>query len=290
MSARDPLTPEPPEHDGRDWDEQLSRLLRDGSHIGGHIDAGSTWAGGRRRRTRRRVGAGVVLAAGAAAVAAFVVPAVVGHDVTDPSQMQPAATESATPQPTHTPTTTTSETEPTDGASTDGPDETTRTLAPNAGVAGPDDVIAQDPVGDVGAVSIDGRRFGLNDGFDRAVLDWSLSPASEAGSATPGVRAEYVDDPEDLPGDLNVVGAQEVLLITVSDADNLSGYYWTDEDLARIDDLEVVEGADLELDFEVEERFYLALGMAERHDFRLDTLQDPDRFAIDILHGEDTEG
>jgi len=135
----------------------------------------------------------------------------------------------------------------------------------------------QDATGEA-QLLIDGVRVGLQDGFDRVVLDLS-------GSGEVGWRVDYVDDPvldgSGIPVDL---AGDHVLQVSAL------GMAYPERGDTTYDELLLVDGGDLTTVTEVlrgapfEGQVDVYVGTSDRSPFRVFRLGDPERLVIDIQH------
>lgn len=205
---------------------------------------------------------------------------------------EPTATPpEATTAPSATPTTPTSPGET--GTTTDPSQTATSATAPpttsteTAGEAGPEDspdtlpgfadaVAEQEATGEV-QLLVDDVRLGLQDGYDRVVLDLS-------GTGQVGWRAEYAEAPaldgSGIPVDL---AGDHILRVTARGM-----AYPEPGDTAYDDGLLLVDGGELTTVTEVlrgvpfEGQVDVYVGTVERAPFRVFRLGDPERLVIDV--------
>lgn len=238
-------------------DQDITRLLREGSTIGGTVDVDGAWATGRRRRTRRRAVTGVVAAAAACAVLGIGYAAVSGSLPgfgEDP--VAPAASDTEEP--------------PSAEPSVQEPQVVVDSS--NAGVLSPEEVV--DVAGSSGASGAVGAlRFGRHEGFDRAVIEL------EDVVGRPGYRVGYAEPGTELPGGVSDVPADQVLLIELDvdpgDTTISPGHQDVIGGLGLVRGAEVVGNEDGTLT--------LALGLQERYSYQVTYLDEPNRLAVDVI-------
>ncbi|MCK0112616.1 hypothetical protein MWU75_10735 [Ornithinimicrobium sp. F0845] len=177
------------------------------------------------------------------------------------------ATVTDVPDPSEVPTTTTEEPAGEAGAEGD--------PGPLPGFA--EETVQQDPTGQAQLI-IDGIRLGLQDGFDRVVLDLS-------GTGEVGWRVEYVDAPaldgSGIPVDL---AGDHVLVVSAL------GMAYPEPGDTTYDELLLVDGGDLTtvsevlraVPFEGQVQVYVAT--RDRVPFRVFRLGDPERLVVDVQH------
>lgn len=142
-----------------------------------------------------------------------------------------------------------------------------------------DAVVRQDPGGEATQLTIDDLRLGLQDDYDRVVLD--LSGTGEVGWFVQYVQAPAMDGsgfPVDLAGDhvLQVV-AQGMAIPEPGDTAYDPGSLLIDGgELSQV--TEVLRGAPFEGQVQV------FIGTEEQAPFRVFRLADPERLVIDIQH------
>lgn len=142
-----------------------------------------------------------------------------------------------------------------------------------------DATVRQDPGGEATALTIDDVRLGLQDGYDRVVLD--LSGTGEVGWIVRYVEAAAMDGsgfPVDLAG-------EQVLLVTTQGM-----AYPQPGDPAYDPGLLLIDGGDLSQVTEVmrgapfEGQVQVFIGTKEQAPFRVFRLAAPERLVIDIQH------
>lgn len=195
-----------------------------------------------------------------------------------------AATTPVSPTEPAPVTATTGEAATTGGVATEtatgtaGEAEATEEPAALPGFAAPDDILQQDP-GLEAQLRIDDVRLGLQDGFDRVVLDLS-------GTGAAGWFVSYQDDPvlDGIGTPVDLSGEFVLQVIAVGMA------YPEPGDTAYDPALLLLDGGDLSTVTEVlrtgpfEGQVPVFIGTNRQAPFRVFTLSDPARLVIDIQH------